>query len=367
MANTTKGRQSLIGLQMRKKGGTAKEHFTELLNQPGTMGVDIEGCLPTQAVANIRVWRFYDGAGYSSSGVPFFVDDEVTVHTEALSQSNNSNSSSIEISEEEIVSLLYSYFSGQLVFKAQLGHFHHNGDVDEDRNEDEENLLINKMRAYSSVNNSDFDGTGNQSQEVIIHNLSMGAVKMLNYSRAIHLLNSMASVSNSYHPDFIMKEGNIQTLLYTMSEFIWDNYNTDEALVISKEMAPFSLFGAFYLQVMLNAKKTAHDPLLTMEMLAEVEKKINVCMTAEKERSVKFTKLEKKADDNERMLKKLEELASEQKSRSTRLTQERRVVENIVFNLIWAKSNLKKKAMKLAKKNAELEKENAELKKKIRS
>ena len=54
MANTTKGRQSLIDLQMRKKGGTAKKHFTELLNHSGTMGVDIEGCLPTQAVANIR-------------------------------------------------------------------------------------------------------------------------------------------------------------------------------------------------------------------------------------------------------------------------------------------------------------------------
>jgi hypothetical protein len=55
IANTTKGRKSLIGLQKRKKGGTAKKHFTELLNQPGTMGVDIEGCLPTQAVANIKI------------------------------------------------------------------------------------------------------------------------------------------------------------------------------------------------------------------------------------------------------------------------------------------------------------------------
>jgi hypothetical protein len=60
MVGTTKGRQSLNGQHMKQKEGNERtrtqvelaarwvEHFTELFNQPGEVGSDIEKFLPAQ-------------------------------------------------------------------------------------------------------------------------------------------------------------------------------------------------------------------------------------------------------------------------------------------------------------------------------
>ena len=84
--------------------------------------------------------------------------------------------------------------------------------------------FLNRMRAYDGANFAkvDFDESSsldNQFREslVIIHKMFMGTAKMLNFSRVIELLNAIASVSDSYHPDFINNESNIQSVLTTMS------------------------------------------------------------------------------------------------------------------------------------------------------
>ena len=67
MANTTKGRQSLIGQHMKGSGGTGRtttpaelearwvEHFTELCYQPGILGEGIDQCLPAQRVPIVKI------------------------------------------------------------------------------------------------------------------------------------------------------------------------------------------------------------------------------------------------------------------------------------------------------------------------
>ena len=72
MAGTTKGRQSLSGKHMKQKEGNERtrtqgeltarwiEHFTDLFNQPGEVGNNIDKCLPAQRPIHgkIRTGKF---------------------------------------------------------------------------------------------------------------------------------------------------------------------------------------------------------------------------------------------------------------------------------------------------------------------
>ena len=67
LASTTKGRQSLAGQHMKDRQGNERtttkegmearwiEHFTDLFNQPGVLGAEIDQSLPAQRATNLKI------------------------------------------------------------------------------------------------------------------------------------------------------------------------------------------------------------------------------------------------------------------------------------------------------------------------
>ena len=92
----------------------------------------------------------------------------------------------------------------------------------------------------------------------------MGTAKMLNFSRVIELLHAIASVSDSYHPDFINNESNIESFLTTMSNYISTTFSATELAVIAKAVEPFSLTNTFHRQL-------KHEHALTVERVVQLE------------------------------------------------------------------------------------------------
>ena len=266
---------------------------------------------------------------------------------QALTLHNNSNSpTNKEINEEEIVSLLYSYFAGQLVFKVQLGHFHHSGQ--------HEGNFLNRMCVYDGANFAkvDFDESSsldNQFREslVIIHKMFMGTAKMLNFSRVIELLNAIASFSDSYHPDFINNESNIQSVLTTMSNYISTTFSAKEVAVIAKAVEPFSLTNTLHYLL-------KHEHSLTVERVVQLEKKMEMVITMESERAAITAELVIRNNEN---IQWNAELQNDVEVIEKKIT----VMEIGILWLVQKVLELEHAVSALVWKNAELEKKNAEL------
>ena len=278
-----------------------------------------------------------------------------------------------EMKEEELVSQLYSFFAGQIVIKAQLGNFHVHG---------HEGFSFYKLLEYGAsdlvLSNIDDSYKSSNSADdrfqkslVTVHGLFMATAKTLNFSRMVQLLDRIASVSDFYHPDFVMIESNIQSILATMTEFIWDNFSPQEIMAISNEVAPFSLLSIQQINSMMEKKLWRQREDFNAEMKQQMME-ITEHWDVIKERVEKAEKRLEDIDDKLDLLAgksaELEKISAElqrklqaSEERTEQLEEKATERGNIFLILILKYTELEKMNKKLREKNAQLKKKVSQL------
>ena len=279
----------------------------------------------------------------------------------------------VEMKEEELMSQLYSFFAGQIVIKAQLDNFHVHG---------HEGFSFYKLLEYgaSDLVLSDIDDSYKSSNSaddrfqkslVTVHGLFMATAKTLNFSRMVQLLDRIASVSDFYHPDFVMIESNIQSILATMTEFIWDNFSPQEIMAISNEVAPFSLLSIQQINSMMEKKlwrqreefntEMKQQMMKTTEHWDAIEERVEQTQKRLEDIEYKFDLFAGKSAELEKISAELQRKLQASEERTEQLEEKATERGNIFLILILKYTELEKMNKKLREKNAQLKKKVSQL------
>ena len=160
-----------------------------------------------------------------------------------------------KMTEVELYSLLYCYYSDQIDFKKQTGFFHvdaHPGNILFDIFEDEINFVWADFGASSSRSDS---GAQFQNSLRSFHNKVF--TKASGYLPVQIVLDKISSISTQYNQSYIMQVNNMERILTTISEAVLSRFQGDEKGMKSalKKMSPALGFGFDYLFEKNNDRK----------------------------------------------------------------------------------------------------------------